>query len=111
MTDLLVVLSTFPSPEVAARVADQLVEERLAACVNLVPGLTSIYRWKGELAREPEVLALIKTRRDRFDALSARLSALHPYEVPEVVALSAEAALAAYAAWVHDQTTAGAARP
>jgi periplasmic divalent cation tolerance protein len=110
MTDILVVLCTFPSHEVAVKVADQLVEERLAACVNLVPGLTSIYRWKGDTARDAEVLALIKTRRERYDAVAARLAALHPYEVPEVVALPAEAVAGAYAEWVRVQTTAGAAR-
>jgi periplasmic divalent cation tolerance protein len=105
MTELLVVLTTFPDAAAAASAAEALVGERLAACVNLVPGLTSIYRWKGEVARDAEVLALIKTRRDRYDALAARLEALHPYDVAEIVALGAEAVGAAYLAWVGEETT------
>jgi periplasmic divalent cation tolerance protein len=100
MTDALVVLVTFPSPEQAASLARVLVEERLAACGNLVPGLRSIYRWDGAVHDEGEVLLLLKTARDRFPALRDRILSLHPYQVPEVLALPVEAGSQAYLEWV-----------
>jgi len=98
-----VVLSTFPNPDKAAEVARALVDERLAACVNLVPAVRSIYRWEGAVSDETETLAVIKTTRDRYDALAARLRALHPYEVPEMLALEVAAGHAPYLAWVGEQ--------
>lgn len=105
MSDILVVLSTFPSLARATEAADVLVQERLAACVNVVPGLTSIYRWQGGVARDAEVLAVIKTTRARFDELAERLKSLHPYELPEIVAFEAAAGSAAYLDWVRAETT------
>jgi periplasmic divalent cation tolerance protein len=90
MTDALVVLVTAPSAEKAAELARTLVEERLAACGNVVPGLRSIYRWEGQVQDEPEALLVLKTTRSRFEALRERVLALHPYEVPEVIALPVE---------------------
>jgi len=81
-----------------------LVEERLAACVNLVPGLTSIYRWQGGLRREPECLLLIKTTDTRFEALRSHLRALHPYEVPEIIALPISHGDPAYLQWLTENT-------
>lgn len=104
MTDILVVLSTFPSIEKAAEVADTLVDERLCACANLIPGLTSIYRWQGGVARDGEVLAVMKTTRARYDELATRLAALHPYDVPEILALSAVDGARAYLDWVRAET-------
>ena len=104
MTDALVVLVTTPSPERAAEIARALVEERLAACGNVVPGLRSIYRWEGKVQDEPEALLLLKTTRARFEALRDRVLALHPYEVPEVIALPIEAGSARYLAWIADET-------
>src|SRR5262245_42878887 len=101
---VMVVLSTFPNPDKAAEVARTLVEERLAACVNLVPAVRSIYRWHGAISDDSETLALIKTTGDRFDALAERLRALHPYEVPEIVALGAAFGNPAYFKWVEEQT-------
>ena len=100
MTDAIVVLVTTPSPERAAEIARALVEERLAACGNVVPGLRSIYRWEGKVQDEEEALLLLKTTRARFEALRARVLALHPYEVPEVIALPVEAGSARYLAWI-----------
>jgi periplasmic divalent cation tolerance protein len=94
------VLMTAPSAEVAAAIARALVGEGLAACVNLVPGVRSIYRWQGEVCDDAEVLCVIKTRADRFDALRARIVALHPYEVAEVIALPIVAGNEAYLAWI-----------
>jgi periplasmic divalent cation tolerance protein len=101
--EVFVVLSTFPDPNKAAEVARALVDERLAACVNLVPTVRSIYRWQGSVADDTETLAVIKTTRDRYDALAARLAALHPYEVPEMLALDVAAGHAAYLSWVSEQ--------
>jgi periplasmic divalent cation tolerance protein len=98
-----VVLSTFPNADKAAEVARALVDERLAACVNLLPAVRSIYVWQGSISDDTETLAVIKTTRDRYDALAARLRALHPYEVPEMLALEVAAGHAAYLSWVGEQ--------
>lgn len=99
-----VVLSNLP-PEHADKIASTLVEERLAACVNLLP-ITSIYRWEGEICREPEVTALIKVGSAGVERLRARLRELHPYDLPEIVALpvDAQGSLAEYVQWVRDET-------
>lgn len=104
MSDTLLLLSTCPDAESAAAIARSVVEERLAACVSRVPGLTSLYRWRGDIHQDNEVLLLIKTRRDRYDALCARLVELHPYEVPEVIALEIADGHAPYLAWVRAES-------
>ncbi len=101
---VLLVLSTAPSQQVALDVGKKLVDERLAACVNLVGPIRSIYRWQGSIADDTEVLMLIKTRADGLDALRDRLLALHPYSVPEVLAFEAAGGSAAYLAWVLGET-------
>lgn len=103
MTDALVVLVTAPDAEVAARLARTLVEDRLAACGNVLPGLRSIYRWEGQVHDEPEALLLLKTTRARFEALREAVLRLHPYQVPEVIALPVEAGSAPYLAWLSAQ--------
>jgi len=100
----LVVLVTAPTPERAAELARALVEERLAACGNVVPGVRSIYRWEGKVEDEPEALLVLKTTRDRFEALRDRVLALHPYQAPEVLALPVEAGSARYLAWLVAET-------
>lgn len=100
----LVVLSTFPDLESAEHMATILVEEHLAACVNLVPGLTSIYRWQGTLRREPECLLLIKTTAARFIQVRERIRALHPYEVPEIIALPIRDGDPVYLNWLTENT-------
>src|SRR5512139_2849116 len=104
MTDALVVLVTTPSPERAAEIARTLVEERLAACGNVVPGIRSIYRWEGKVQDDAEALLLLKTTRARFDALRERVLALHPYDVPEVIALPVEDGTERYLAWIAAET-------
>ncbi len=99
-SDLALVLSTVPDTAVAERIARQLVEERLIACANLVPGLTSVYRWEGAVNAEPEVLLLMKTPRAALERLARRLPELHPYQVPELIVLPVEAGLDAYCSWV-----------
>jgi periplasmic divalent cation tolerance protein len=103
--DLLVVLCTVPSEEVAERLGRTLVEERLAACVNVLPAVRSFYRWQGELNDDRELLCLIKTRRALFDRLRERVTALHPYEVPEILAVAAADVNASYLGWVADSTS------
>jgi periplasmic divalent cation tolerance protein len=103
---VLVVFSTFPSPEKAAEVGKILVGEGLAACVNLVAPVRSIYQWQGEVCDETETLAIVKTTRDRFDAMKTRLVELHPYEVAEVIAMPVEAGHLPYLSWVAAQTSA-----
>jgi periplasmic divalent cation tolerance protein len=103
--DVRVVLMTAPDAEVGARLARALVEERLAACVNVVPGVRSIYRWEGRIQDDAEVLLIAKTRADRCDELAARVRALHPYALPEVLALAASDGSLEYLAWVAAEVT------
>jgi periplasmic divalent cation tolerance protein len=100
----LVVLVTCPTAERAAELARALVEERLAACGNVVPGLRSIYRWEGKVQDDAEALLVLKTTRARFEALRDRVLALHPYQVPEVIALAIEAGSAPYLEWIAAET-------
>jgi len=104
MSKSYVVLSTIDTHQEAERIAQHLVEERLAACVNIVPKMTSIYRWKGNLERATEHLMIIKTAEDRLPPLTHRLKELHPYEVPEVIALSIEAGDPTYMEWILSET-------
>jgi periplasmic divalent cation tolerance protein len=97
---VVVVLSTFPSSEKAAEIARVLVDERLCACVNLVPAVRSIYRWQGAICDEHEVLAIVKTTDERVAMLQARLVALHPYDVPEALVVPTIGGHAPYLAWV-----------
>jgi periplasmic divalent cation tolerance protein len=99
-SEVLIVLSTLPNPDKAAEIARILVEEQLAACVNIVPAVRSIYRWEGAIADDSETLAIIKTTRDRYDQVAARIVQLHPYELPEVIGLPLVAGHAPYLAWV-----------
>lgn len=97
---------TCPDPATAGTIAERLVEERLAACVQVLSGVRSVYRWHGRIESADETLLLIKTAADRFEALCARLRALHPYELPEIVAVELAAGLAPYLAWIHAETRA-----
>ena len=102
MTEIVVVLTTVADNAAVEPLARQLVEERLAACVNVLPAMLSFYRWKGTVEREAERQLVIKTSRDRVAALEARLRELHAYELPEFVVLSVQGS-ADYAAWVSEQ--------
>jgi len=101
---VLIVHCTCPDAASADALALALVSERLAACVNVVPGVRSTYRWQGRVERSDEVLLLIKTTHDRLDALRARVQALHPDELPEVLAVETVGGLAPYLDWVAEQT-------
>ena len=104
--DFLIVLSTCPDAASAESLGRALVGESLAACVNVVPGLRSIYRWNDTVQADAEVLMIIKTTAARFPALRERLVAQHPYEVPEVVALPVADGHHAYLEWVATATRA-----
>lgn len=100
MTEMLMVWSTFPDEETAAKIVRVLVEERLIACANLTPGARSIYRWKDAVEDQREVVALMKTRKQDWSALLSRIHELHPYEVPEVVAVRMAAGAPKYLEWL-----------
>lgn len=102
---VLLAYCTCPDAESARAIALALVEERLAACVNQLPGVRSTYRWQGSVEQADEVLLLIKTTADRLDALTARLRRLHPYELPELIAVEVRAGLPAYLDWVAAETS------
>jgi len=96
----ILVFCTCPDEASAERIAGALVEEHLAACVNRIPGIDSTYRWQGKVCRDSEQLLLIKTTRERFEALRERIVALHPYELPEVIAVDIALGSAAYLEWI-----------
>jgi periplasmic divalent cation tolerance protein len=106
MTDKIVVFSTCGTAEEAERIARRLVEKRLAACVNVIAGMRSIYRWRGEIEDAPETLLIIKSRRELFEALRAEVEKLHSYEVPEVVALQIIDGSEGYLGWLEKELTA-----
>jgi periplasmic divalent cation tolerance protein len=98
------ILVTCPNRAVGESIGRTLVEERLAACANLIPGLTSIYRWQGRVHRDREVLLVIKARRRQFRRLAARVASLHPYDTPQIVALPIVAGAKRYLAWLAEST-------
>jgi periplasmic divalent cation tolerance protein len=100
MTDKIIVLSSCATEADAERLARALVEGRFAACVNIVPGARSFYHWKGEIESSQEFLLLVKTSRDLFPALRAEIEKLHPYELPEIVAIPIVAGSDNYLAWL-----------
>jgi len=104
VSDLRVVLITAPDGAVAKRIAETLVGEGLAACVNLLPGISSVYRWHGSLERAEETLLIAKTTAALVDSLEKRLGEVHPYEVPECIALEPTNAAPAYLRWVLEET-------
>jgi periplasmic divalent cation tolerance protein len=105
MSEALIVFVTVAARADGERIAEALVGEQLAACVNVVGPVRSIYRWQGEICRDDEHLLVIKTTRARYAVLEARVKALHSYEVPEVVALPIEMGSAEYVRWIECVTT------
>ena len=103
----LLVLTNLPDRAAAERLADALVQKRLAACVNILAPCRSVYRWQGALQREEEHPVLIKTTSERYADLETAIRAAHPYELPEIVAVPVERGLAAYLNWVATETSAG----
>jgi len=95
-----IVFCTVPDTDTGHRIAAQLVEYGLAACVNLIPGVESVYRWKGRLEKASEVLLMIKSRSADYTAVETAITALHPYELPEIIAVPLNNGLPAYLDWV-----------
>lgn len=104
-TDAIVVLTTLAAPDEARQFVRALLDRRLVACGTLLPGGQSLYRWQGRVVEEQEVVVLLKTRAARIDALRAAFAELHPYKVPELLALPVEAGLEQYLQWIDGETT------
>jgi periplasmic divalent cation tolerance protein len=102
MTNKRLVLTTASSPEESRKIARALVESRLAACVNIIPKVESVYRWEGKVEEAEEYLLLIKTTADAFAAVREKIQQLHSYEVPECIALSVDDGSPAYLKWIDD---------
>ena len=105
MDETLLVLTNLPDRNTAVKLAQDLVERRLAACVNVLAACTSIYRWKGAVENAQEVPVLIKTRSALYDELEAAINELHPYELPEIIAVPVVRGFAEYLAWVEEGTS------
>lgn len=104
-TDALVVLTTVSSTEEATTLVRTLLERRLVACGTMLPGARSMYRWNGKVADEQEIVVLLKTRAARLEALEVAFGELHPYKVPELLALPVQAGLSKYLAWIDEETS------
>ncbi len=105
MDDYNVIFCTVPSQEDGKKIGNILVKERLAACVNIVSGITSIYEWKGELCDDSEFLMIIKSRKGLFENIKKRIVENHPYELPEIISLSIDDGLEPYLDWISENTT------
>ena len=101
---ILIAFSTFPSEASAREAAGMLVENGLAACASILPGIKSIYRWQGKIEASSETLLMLKTTQDAYPQLESALKACHPYELPEILAVRAEAGLPGYLEWVVQET-------
>jgi periplasmic divalent cation tolerance protein len=102
--EMIIVVSNMPNAEVAQTIARDLVEKHLAACVNILPGVNSVYRWQGAVEEASEVTVLIKTRHSLYASVEAAITALHPYDVPEILALPISSGLPAYVSWMVEST-------
>lgn len=107
MSDILLVFCTFPDAEQARLVGRILVEEHLAACVNLIPGIESIYHWQGAVESSAEIMAVFKTTQAAFPAMESRIKTLHSYELPEIIALKPSQLSEEYAGWVRASVLVG----
>ena len=105
MDDTLVVLTNFPDRDAATKLAQQLVERRLAACVNVLAQCNSVYRWKGTVEHAQEVPVLIKTRAALYQEVEAAIADFHPYELPEIIALPVVRGYAEYLEWISEGTS------
>ena len=101
---VLIVFSTFPNEASAREAASKLIEDGVAACVGILPGMTSVYRWQGKTEESNEVLLMIKTSLEAYPRLESSLKGCHPYELPEILAVRAEAGLPGYLEWVEEET-------
>ncbi|MCU0822992.1 MAG: divalent-cation tolerance protein CutA [Spirochaetes bacterium] len=104
MDEFIVIFCTVPSKDVGGKIGGELVNKKVAACVNIVPGLTSIYEWKGNVCNDEECLLIIKTRKALFERIKKEIVALHPYELPEIIALQITDGLEPYLGWISGNT-------
>ncbi|RTZ58803.1 MAG: divalent-cation tolerance protein CutA [Gammaproteobacteria bacterium] len=104
--DFILVITTCPDQACADALAEALVQQKLAACVQQIPGIRSFYQWKGNIEVDNEVLLHIKARASRFEEVAASINALHPYELPEIIAIPLEAASGPYLRWLDESVTA-----
>lgn len=103
-SDYLTILCTVPDSVSAERIAARIINAKLAACVNIVPGIESVYEWQGKIERSQELLLIIKTHANRYTELEQKLVELHPYDTPEVIALPIAHGLADYLSWIGKST-------
>lgn len=104
MTPYIIVLTTTPSIRVARKIANSLIRQRLAACVNIIPEITSHYTWQGKLCEDKEILLLIKTTRARFKKIHNQIKKLHPYQIPEIISLNIDQGDKDYLGWIKSLT-------
>jgi periplasmic divalent cation tolerance protein len=104
MDEVCVLFVTVPNPETGQRIARELVNTRLAACVNRIPGLCSIYQWQGKVEESAEELLMIKTRKSLVEAVTAKVKSMHPYQVPEVIAVPIVGGFGPYLQWIREET-------
>lgn len=100
----LLVLSTCPESAVAEKIANELVQDRLAACVQIIPGVQSFFRWAGKVDNQDELLMFIKTTADKYGELEMKIKTLHPYELPEIIAVPISTGFSDYLSWIEDNT-------
>ena len=105
-TQAIVILVAAPNQQVAKKIAEHIVNKRLAACVNLLPGIRSIYRWQGKIEDDSEILMIIKSRRAKFEELSQSIASMHPYDTPEILALDVSQGSEKYLNWLLAETSA-----
>jgi periplasmic divalent cation tolerance protein len=103
-TEVLLILGTAANQEEAARIGERVVKAKLAACANVIPGIQSIYRWKGKVVKSEEVLLILKSTKPRYAALEKMIKAMHTYETPEIIALPVKEGLDQYLRWVRTET-------
>lgn len=104
MTSYIIILTTTPSIRVARKIANSLIRQRLAACVNIIPGIISHYIWQGKLCKEKEVFLLVKTMKSRFKKIHNQIKKLHPYQVPEIISLNIDQGDKDYLGWIKSLT-------
>ena len=105
MENTILIYNTAPNEEVAQTIAQNLVESKLAACVSMIPTIKSVYRWQGKVEHATEVCLMIKTTEAHLEELTARLLSLHPYTVPEIIAVPITGGLPPYLQWIKDETS------
>jgi periplasmic divalent cation tolerance protein len=104
MAKPILIFTNVPDEATAQTIAQRLVEDRLAACVNILPEVHSVYRWQGQIEQAPEITLIIKTLQSRYDEVEAAIYTLHPYDVPEVIAVPIDQGLPAYLNWIATET-------